>query len=94
MAADILEKILAVKREEVVAAKTKRTLTSVRNEAENSQPTRGFVAAMRQKVGSGGTAPALRMGITRLVIPAAVPWATARQGRTGCGRASWLPSAA
>jgi indole-3-glycerol phosphate synthase len=56
MAADILEKILAVKREEVVAAKTKRALTSVRNEAENSQPTRGFVAAMRQKVGSGGTA--------------------------------------
>jgi indole-3-glycerol phosphate synthase len=56
MAADILEKILAVKREEVATAKTRRALTSVRNEAENSQPTRGFVAAMRQKVGSGKTA--------------------------------------
>jgi indole-3-glycerol phosphate synthase len=56
MAADILEKILAVKREEVAAAKTQRALTSLRNEAENSQPTRGFVAAMQQKVGAGGTA--------------------------------------
>jgi indole-3-glycerol phosphate synthase len=58
MAADILEKILAVKREEVAAAKSRRSLVSVRNEAENNEPARGFVAAMRAKVGSGGTANA------------------------------------
>jgi indole-3-glycerol phosphate synthase len=58
MAADILEKILAVKREEVAAAKSRRPLVSVRNEAENNEPARGFVAAMRTKVGSGGTASA------------------------------------
>lgn len=58
MAADILEKILAVKREEVAAAKSRRPLVSVRNEAENNEPARGFVAAMRAKVGAGGTASA------------------------------------
>jgi indole-3-glycerol phosphate synthase len=58
MAADILEKILAVKREEVAAAKSRRPLVSVRNEAENNEPARGFVAAMRAKVGSGATASA------------------------------------
>lgn len=56
MAADILEKILAVKREEVATAKSRRPLVSVRNEAENNEPARGFVAAMRAKVGAGGTA--------------------------------------
>ncbi len=56
MAADILEKILAVKRDEVAAAKSQRSLISVRNEAENSAPARGFVAAMQLKVGADGTA--------------------------------------
>jgi indole-3-glycerol phosphate synthase len=56
MAADILEKILAVKREEVTAAKAARPLISVRREAEQNSPTRGFVAAIRAKVGAGGTA--------------------------------------
>lgn len=58
MAADILEKILAVKREEVAAAKSRRPLVSVRNEAENNEPARGFVAAMRAKVGAGDTVSA------------------------------------
>jgi indole-3-glycerol phosphate synthase len=56
MAADILEKILAVKREEVAAAKASRSLASVRAEAEAADPPRGFVAAMRAKVGAGTTA--------------------------------------
>ena len=56
MAADILEKILAVKRDEVAAAKSARPLASVRREAENNEATRGFVSAIRSKVGAGDTA--------------------------------------
>ena len=56
MAADILEKILAVKRDEVAAAKTARPLALVRREAENNEATRGFVSAIRAKVGAGDTA--------------------------------------
>lgn len=54
MAADILEKILAVKREEISAAKSARPLPSLRAEAEAAAPPRGFVAAMRAKVSHGG----------------------------------------
>jgi indole-3-glycerol phosphate synthase len=53
MAADILEKILAVKREEVATARAERSLVSVRSEAENTAPARGFVAAIRTKVDTG-----------------------------------------
>jgi indole-3-glycerol phosphate synthase len=56
MAADILERILAVKREEVTAAKAARSLASVRSAAENTEPARGFVNAIRAKVGAGRTA--------------------------------------
>ena len=55
MAADILEKILAVKREEVAAARAVRSLASMRAEAEAAEPTRGFVAALRKKVMRSGT---------------------------------------
>ncbi len=55
MAADILEKILAVKREEVAAARARRPLTAVRAEAEAAPPTRGFAAAMQARVDAGGT---------------------------------------
>ena len=53
MAADILEKILAVKREEVATAKSRRSLVSVRAEAEQAEPPRGFVAAIKTRVGDG-----------------------------------------
>lgn len=56
MAADILEKILAVKREEIATAKARRSLQSVRSEAEQTEPARGFVAAIRTRVGAGKTA--------------------------------------
>ena len=56
MAADILERILAVKREEVAAAKSARPLSSIRGDAENMEPARGFVAALKEKVGASGTA--------------------------------------
>ncbi len=53
---DILDKILAVKREEVATASAAKPLARVRAEAEAQAPTRNFVAAMNAKVGAGGTA--------------------------------------
>jgi indole-3-glycerol phosphate synthase len=54
MAADILEKILAVKREEVAAAKAAKPLAAVRAEAEAQAAARGFRGARSAwKVGAG-----------------------------------------
>jgi indole-3-glycerol phosphate synthase len=47
---DILERIVAVKREEIAAAKTRRGEASLREEAEANRNTRGFVTALRAKV--------------------------------------------
>ena len=56
MAADILEKILAVKREEVAHAKYAQSLAEMRSRAADTAPARGFVAAIRARVDVGGTA--------------------------------------
>jgi len=58
MAADILEKILAVKREEVAAGKAIKPLAAMRAEAEAEAlaPTREFAGSIQAKVGAGGTA--------------------------------------
>jgi indole-3-glycerol phosphate synthase len=53
---DILDKILAVKREEVAAASAARPLAVVRAAAEAQPQARDFVGALRVKVSSGGTA--------------------------------------
>ena len=53
---DILNKILAVKREEVAAGKAVKSLAAVRAEAETQAPARSFVDAIRTKVGAGDTA--------------------------------------
>jgi len=50
---DILEKIIAVKREEVAAAKAARPLAQVRADAEAQPPTRDFVGAIRGKIAAG-----------------------------------------
>ncbi|MBI4999019.1 MAG: indole-3-glycerol phosphate synthase TrpC [Rhodocyclales bacterium] len=52
---DILNKILAVKREEVAAAQAARPLAAVRAEAEAQPAPRDFVGAIRSKVSRGGT---------------------------------------
>ncbi|MFH1871497.1 MAG: indole-3-glycerol phosphate synthase TrpC [Pseudomonadota bacterium] len=52
---DILKKILAVKREEVAAAKAARPPAIVRAAAEAQPPARDFVGAMRLRVGAGDT---------------------------------------
>ena len=50
---DILERILAVKREEVVAAKAVKPLAAVQAEAEAQPPARDFVGAIRAKLVAG-----------------------------------------
>ena len=51
---DILQRIVTVKHEEVVAASARRSLASLRAEAEScTEPTRGFAAALRAKVAAG-----------------------------------------
>jgi indole-3-glycerol phosphate synthase len=53
---DILQKILAVKREEVAAARAAKPLTALRAEAEAQSPPRDFAGAIRAKVSLGKTA--------------------------------------
>jgi len=50
---DILKKILAVKAQEVAAAKLAKPLSIVRAEAEQASPVRDFVAAIRSKIAAG-----------------------------------------
>ena len=53
---DILNKILAVKREEVAAASASKPLAVVRAEAAAQSPPRDFVGAIRSKIDSGKAA--------------------------------------
>ncbi len=50
---DILEKILAVKLEEVAAAKQKRPLTAIRSDAEKADKPRDFIWALRSRISAG-----------------------------------------
>jgi len=50
---DILKKILAVKAQEVAAAKQLKSLPLLRAEAEQAVPTRDFVGAIRSKIAAG-----------------------------------------
>jgi indole-3-glycerol phosphate synthase len=50
---DILNKIVAVKLQEVAAAKTRKSLELVRADAESRVLTRDFVAAIRAKISEG-----------------------------------------
>jgi indole-3-glycerol phosphate synthase len=53
---DILNKIVAVKQEEVAAARRRKSLEAVRFDAESRVLTRDFVGAMRAKIGAGQAA--------------------------------------
>ncbi|MFT3718248.1 indole-3-glycerol phosphate synthase TrpC [Pseudorhodoferax sp.] len=53
MAEDILQKIAAVKHEEVAAAKGRRPLAEVRADAESRVLTRDFVGALRARIAAG-----------------------------------------
>ena len=53
---DILDKIVAVKREEIAAAVKRKPLEAMRFDAESRVLTRDFVAALRAKIASGQSA--------------------------------------
>ncbi len=53
---DILNKIIAVKREEITAAKAKRDLASLRRDAEARTDVRDFAGALRRKIAAGHAA--------------------------------------
>ncbi|GAA4350087.1 indole-3-glycerol phosphate synthase TrpC [Variovorax defluvii] len=53
---DILEKIVAVKREEVASARKKTSLEAMRQDAESRVLTRDFVGALRAKIAAGQAA--------------------------------------
>ena len=53
---DILEKIVAVKREEVAAARKKRSLEAIREDALSRVLTRDFEGALRSKIAAGQAA--------------------------------------
>ena len=50
---DILDKIVAVKREEIVVALNKKSLAFMRTDAESRVLTRDFVGALRTKIAAG-----------------------------------------
>ena len=56
MSTDILQKIIAVKREEIAAGLKKISLPSLRADAESRVLTRGFTQALRAKVAAGQAA--------------------------------------
>ena len=53
---DILQRIVAVKREEVAAGRARRSLASWREEAEARRDVRDFEAALRSRIGAGRSA--------------------------------------
>jgi indole-3-glycerol phosphate synthase len=53
---DILSRIVAVKREEIAAARARRDLASLRRDAESLGGHRDFVAGLRAKIALGGAA--------------------------------------
>ncbi|MDR2000361.1 MAG: indole-3-glycerol phosphate synthase TrpC [Zoogloeaceae bacterium] len=53
---DILQKILAVKREEIAAAQAVKPLATLRAEAEAQLPPRDFLGAIREKISRGNAA--------------------------------------
>lgn len=53
---DILQNIVAVKREEVAAARKKKSLAAVREDAESRLLTRDFEGALRAKIAAGQAA--------------------------------------
>jgi indole-3-glycerol phosphate synthase len=50
---DILDRIVAVKREEIIAGRARRSLASWRSEAEARRDVRGFEAALRARIAAG-----------------------------------------
>lgn len=86
--ADILERILAVKRVEVDAARRARPLAAVRAAARSAPPPRDFLGALRAKIAAGRPAVIAEIkqaspsrGVLRADFdPAAIAWSYAAHG--------------
>jgi indole-3-glycerol phosphate synthase len=85
---DILHTIVAVKHDEIAAARAARSLASVREEAEARRDVRGFEAALRGKIAAGSAAVIAEVkkaspskGVLREVfVPAEIAASYARRG--------------
>jgi indole-3-glycerol phosphate synthase len=85
---DILQRIVAVKHEEVAAARAARSLASLRAEAEARRDVRGFEAALRGRLAAGRAAVIAEVkkaspskGVLREVfVPADIAASYARHG--------------
>ncbi|MBU0752560.1 MAG: indole-3-glycerol phosphate synthase TrpC [Gammaproteobacteria bacterium] len=77
---DILDKILAVKREEVAAAQAAKPLAAIRAEAAAQPPARDFVGAIRKKLGAGGTATAGSAALMGTAVIAEIKKASPSKG--------------
>jgi indole-3-glycerol phosphate synthase len=85
---DILQRIVAVKHEEIAAARAARSLSSLRDDAEARRDVRGFEAALRGKVAAGRAAVIAEVkkaspskGVLREVfVPAEIAASYARHG--------------
>ena len=53
---DILQRIVAVKREELAQARTQCSLEALRERAQAQSPARGFAAALRARTAAGQAA--------------------------------------
>ena len=90
MSSDILNKIVAVKHEEVAAARARKSLAAVRAEAEADREVRGFAAGLQAKVAAGRAAVIAEIkkaspskGVLRAQFdPAAIAAAYERAGAT------------
>jgi len=91
MSTDILEKIVAVKRDEIAAAKARRSYESLRADAESPDVRanlRGFESALRKKIADGHAAVIAEVkkaspskGVLReLFVPADIAASYARHG--------------
>ena len=56
MSSDILDRIVATKRDEIAAARAKRSLASLRAEAEGRRDQRDFIGALRAKIAASQAA--------------------------------------
>jgi len=77
---DILNKILAVKREEVAAAQAAKPLAAIRAAAEAQAAPRDFVGAIRNKINAGGTAQAGSAALMGTAIIAEIKKASPSKG--------------
>ena len=87
MAADILERILAVKREEVAAARAAMSAARLAERIAAAPPVRGFAAAMRANYSRGGTAVDAPTGVDATTHPAHGRYAPACGGSPSAARA-------